>query len=567
MLLPFSLIVTGCGGLKKGSIFDEKFMKANFAEKIEKSYEFAAPHKVEITDLEGEYTGPYFVEDPETHVYHKYLMYLKKGEKSGYFSVIENKFVLPFDDYYESGSKTLKAPGFELLFLYNCKYDDENVRTSYLYDEYGNKIFIGENGISGDGHGLHLFKEEIEVEEGSDVKTLIKVCKGTQYNNVPIAFAYYTVDAKLKEVLTPEEYYKRNPYVALANINLADYGHPELVCTATSAGGQTRYSIFNTKKEKYISSFSIVNSGNVLTVGDYMYYQVAKTPHEREESYDFYNVAADSKIKVDTYRVNYLTGKESKVKTNFLFGSDPLEVKRVLKDKKGVYSYYYFANTRLIEKDKSLSPVRRSVVVDENLKEVADVAGIDLMNIKQFGDKYWTVKNVVYDSSLKEVGYLPNSNDASSRRIAHEDDRYGLVDYTGKYIVNPVWGSALKLDMGEYFELSDNKVIKIFKVEDEKAVEVASLDIEKYTPFGLTGSVAHILVQEIETSKVKIWDLRTGELTDYPEVGSYDSTWSLGSVSAREGTVTFNGALYRTGDSYCAITSTSSITKSYVSVK
>jgi hypothetical protein len=566
MLLPFSLIVTGCGGLKKGSIFNEKFMRANFGDKVEKAYEFVTPVRANLA-LEGTFSDPYFPTNPNTGTQHKYLMFLRQGEKSGYFSVVENKFVLPLDNYYESGSSVKTATGFDLLFLYNFKFDEENKRTSYLYDEYGNEIFVGENGTNGDGgKSLWIYNEtSFEAPKGSDVKTLIKVCKGTQYNNVPVAFAYYTVDAKLKEVISAEEYYKRNPYMAMKEQSLAQYGHPELTLLFHNSGGAVNYYVLNTEKQKYVSTFSTPASLSVIAFSDYIYYQVEKNPHEREDkSYTYYD--GTNKVSLETYRVNYLTGKEEKIKTDFVLNTTVSPTRVVIKDEKGNKSLLFLANTRQIEKDKSLSSIRRSVILDKNLKEVADLGGIDFQNIKPFGDKYWTVKNIVYDSKLKEVGYLPYLTNVNTPRIALEGG-YGLVDYTGKYIVNPSWGMIQKLEIGEYYYASNSKVHKIFKVEDEKAIEVASLDLEKYTPFGATGSDAHMIVQNIETSKEVVWDMRDGSFSDLVEPGTTDNSWTIPSVSAREGTLVIKGNIYKKDGSFFAITSATNITKSYVSSK
>ena len=565
MLLPFSLIITGCGGLKKGSVFNEKFMQANFGDKIEKAYEFVVPQKADLA-LEGTFNDPYFPTNPDTGAQHKYLMFLRQGDKSGYFSVVENKFVLPLDNYYESGSSVKKANGFDLLFLYNFKFDEENVRTSYLYDEYGNEIFVGENGANGDGgKSLWVYKETFEAPEGSDLKTLIKVCKGTQYNNVPVAFAYYTVDAKLKEVISAEEYYKRNPYMAMKEQSLAEYGHPELTLLFHNSGGAVNYYVLNTEKQKYVSTFSTPASANIIAFSDYIFYQVEKKPHEREDSaYTYYDGA--EKVNLETYRVNYLTGKEEKIKTDFVLNTIVSPTKVAIKDEKGNKTLLFLANTRQIEKDKSLSTIRRSVILDKNLKEVADLGGIDFLNIKPFGDKYWTVKYVVYDSQMKEVGYLPDLTNVNTPRIAY-DGGYGLVDYTGKYIVNPSWGMIQKLDIGEYYYASNAKVHKVFKVEDEKAIEVGSLDIEKYTPSAATGSNAHMIVHDIEADKDLVWDMRNGTFSDIVEPGTTDNHWTIQSVTACEGTLTVQGNIYKKDGSFFAITSATYITKSYVSSK
>jgi hypothetical protein len=294
-----------------------------------------------------------------------------------------------------------------------------------------------------------------------------------------------------------------------------------------------------------------------------VYYQYENAQHKEVGDYDYYT--GSTKRVVETFRVNYLNGKLEEVKTDFVLSQTTTT--RILKDEKGKLSLLYLGGTKQFQKDKTLSP-ERNVILNERLKEVADVSGINLPNAKPFGEKYWTIGSTVYDSKLKEVGYLESPLSESAKRVADVDGAYGLYDYTGKYIINPTWTAGGKMGFGEYYFFSSNKVAKLFKVENEKATEVGSLNLEKYQIINSTGSDAHFIIEETETSTNKIADLTTGAISDFVEPGATDWDVSLGNgVTTYGGTLKYASHLYRVGTSYFAITSETRMTLSYANVK
>ena len=535
MLLPFALIVTGCGNLSKGSIFNEKFMKANFGEEYTKSSELVAPQRVDLA-LGDEINAFY----PASGSNNDLIFVRKTDGKSGWFSVIENKYVLPLDDYFSSGSGIKTASGFSLRFPYNYKVVDGK-EISYLYDEYGNKIFEGE------GFGIALSKKDLTPLTDSDAATLVTVKKTVYGDQVPVAFAYYTINAQLKEVISAEEYFKRHAYSLENTESLAQYGHPELIHTYTTLGNVIRCQTFNVEKNKFVATYTVPNGSNFFRVGDYWYYQVETQVHARESKYDYLDNT--TKKNIETYRVNYLNGKVSSINTKIVFSKTG--TRSTLLDTKGNETLIYFANAKEILKDKTLSTTPRNIILNEKFKEVADVSGIDFKNIKPMG-KYWRLNNIVYDSKMKEVGYLA-SVESDDGRVTALNYGYGLVDYTGKYIVNPEWANADILDE-KYYLFYNNDLGKVYKIENEKAVELCSLDLTKYTPVGYTASNAHVIFEEVESSKNVVIDITNGYKTDLVEPGTGDVyVFNVNISSKREGTLKYGARVYVNSGAYSVI--------------
>lgn len=558
MLLPFALIVTGCNGkLEKGSIFNEKFMKANFAPDIEKSCEYVAPTRRTL-DF-GEYAS-----DPLFTIYWqsssnnvKNFAYVTVPGKSGYFNFLENKYVLPMDTYSTTPSASAIKVAGDIRFPFNYKNED-GVITSFLYDEYGNKIFVGKT----DTYVINLDSSIVGTKEGDEARTLVRVRNGEKI----LAYAFYNVDKTLKEVLTPEQYFEKYSH-SVERESMKSYGHPELVRKNFSLDSAIRYEIFDKEKGKFISSFYSPSGVDRFFVGDYFYYQVERVQQEREKSYDFFD--GTNKKMLETHRINYLTGKDEKIKTNIVFSECTIDT---LYDEKQNASYLYFSGVREIQKDKNLSPVERSIILNQKFKEVADVSGINFLGIMPLGE-YWTVDGTIYDSKMKEVGFIEGMCDVDNPRIVEGDHGFGLVDYTGKYIVQPVYAGFDRLDVGTdktelYYGVKGNEM-KLFKVEQEKATEVATLDTDKFNITATYGSKTHFLVQETETSKYFMFDVMSGSMTEYTPIqpSEYDYSYSVGPVTVRGGSLTFSANIYRKGAEWFAFISETKVSMSFRSSK
>ena len=140
MLLPFALIVTGCSGnLKKGSIFNEKFMKRNFGAEVEETHEYVAPEKFELSlNEDGQTANLTSVGD---------LIEVAKDGVLGYYSLTTNSYVLPLSLGITSGRGyvNVSTSGYQLRLIYGTK-TVEDKETLYVFDELGNKLYEGAKG-------------------------------------------------------------------------------------------------------------------------------------------------------------------------------------------------------------------------------------------------------------------------------------------------------------------------------------------------------------------------------------------------------------------------------------
>ena len=542
VLLPFALIVTGCGSLGKGSIFNEKFMRLNFGNQLDEKYESEAPHKVtlelgsEVTNVAAKQSG---------------ILLVTKGEQRGLFSSHNNKYVLPVDKYDAGDNNTaiIQNNNLSRKFFVGKKTVDEKTYVS-VYDEDGNKLYEGESGevtIS----GSFIARSEVEGNEYSMAKVNV--------DGVMKACAIYNVDQSLKEVLNEEQYTNKNPYF-INGFKMSDYGHKEIIIATSNDGNTgTRCSAFNTKRGKFVSSFVIPDSAVfTATMGDYIVYQKIRQCHERDKKYDFTTSPAGDKYNFETYKINYLTGKETKIKSKFVFNTVYNEME--LFNNKGVLKYYYVSGARVIGKDKILSQEAKNVILNENMKEKADVSGIDFANLYYTGKYCISPDNVIFDAKLKEVGRINSTS--NEWHIVQSNGGYGLVDHTGKFIYRPTAEYIELISEGYYIAYYDNK-IQILKMSEKEKVEVSKEILNTdYAFYGYTSSMEHIILENSE-HKQFVLNITSGSIVEKEVKGDTDTLVVAYGGSFIGGSLEVEGAVYQSGDTYYIIRSSTKITYSY----
>ena len=559
LILPAALIVAGCSGnLKKGDIFNEKFMKQNYSVN-EVTVENEGWHKT-LLNLGSDINA---VAPVATANVNGILRVEKTDGKVGLYSTYEDRFVLPVDTY-DVGSAEAKhySNGAIQMNFFMGKKTVETVTTIYIYDEYGNLLYSGNSGAVSFNGGV-IGREDRKNDE----HIAINVRVGGQIK----VTATYNIKNELKEVLSFEERAEQYEYT-FDGTNLKMYGHEELISTFSQQPGiGIRYQVYNTKKDKFISSFVVpenITPAEPLMVGDHLIYQVIKELHEREKKYDFYDEEQGMKYNFETYRVNYLTGKEEKINTKFVFSL--LQPRQTLLDKKGEYKYEYLNGVREIQKDKTLSLQRRAIIVDEKLKEVADVSGINLStaNIKPFGDYYIANDtNTIYDAKLKEVGKLQNAV-APDKHICIRENGYGLVNHVGKFIFSPGARNILPLMKGYYVASFDGN-FKVLKMASEDKVEVVREFSEtEYPMWYQDSSTQHLYVLDKE-NVAYVYDIVSNQLTKAETidpindhlVGEWDG------VQLVNDSIDATISIYKNGDNYYMYRTMSKTIESFPSYK
>ena len=522
MLLPFALIVTGCGGnLSKGSVFNEKFMKYNFGEEVKKEVSYEAPNKVEL-DLGDDVSSVAYAD----YVYQHLLKVTKSDGKFGIYDVAQGKYVVPVEDWNWSGANKYKhlTNGKHEVHIGRTE-DDEGVAHFRAFDERGNEICSGEFTDENDTQLMDITGnkdkpgkiERNSREDGEYYRTFLEVGGETR------CVLVFNVDGSIKEVIAADKYLEAHPYISTwGGETFAEYGNPEYVVQSKDGPNGQKYVVYNSKKNKIASQFVIPNDtfpsvATPLVIGDYFYYQRVTALHERDNKYDA--LISGTKCNIETYRVNYLTGKTEEVKTNLYLASlGSLTNSRNLYDKKGFYTLEYLNGVKEIRKDKSLGEAR-SIIVNEQLKEVADVTGITFTqtNIKPFSDGLYLASDshVVYDKNFKEVGYF-NGPTAANRVVSLVAyGGKGLIDDTGKVIFGgPAVQSIDLLSVKDHYRVQYEHKFAIVKVVDQQALVVGEYSDKDYVYSPATyGSEALIKVLDGE-AKEHYLDVTTGSIID-----------------------------------------------------
>ena len=546
-LLPLAMIVTACGNLDKGDIFNEKFMKRNFGQRVEIAYQTEAPNKQDLSFGDGvTAVAPQGTQG---------ILTITKGENKGLFNVYNNKYVLPVDKYDDGGISVFTNNTVNRKFFAGKK-TVETVTTLYVYDEDGNKLYEGANGELS-FIGSQIDRWEVEGNEHSVV--VVKI------GGISKAFATYNVDRTLKEVISEEEYSNKHPYLVDGE-RLSAYGHKDIILVASNqAQVGVRYSAFNEKKGKYLSSFVIPTESIPFSfkIGDYIFYQTFRELNEREKKYDFYAEDAGLKYNFETYKVNYLTGKETKVNTRFVFAS--MNATRNLYNAKGVANLFYINGVREINRDKTLTAKEKGLVLNEKLKAVADVSGINLNGLTEFENYYISDNGNVYGNKLKEVGY--SSSNVADKHIVTSQGAKGLVDHTGKFIYRPVAQQLTAMLKGYYLAQFANK-FQILKMSDKEKVDVIKeVEAKDYVLTSGTMSLAHLLLEGATDHKAYVLDITTGAITEAPKNGETDTLVHQFNGSFNGSSLSIEGNVYKSGDNYYVLRDSTKAAYSYAKSK
>ena len=142
VMFPLALVIAGCSGnLSKGSIIDEKFMKYNFGNEVEEVATYQMPSKVEL-NLGSDIKEVYQHEFQDQHL----IKVTKNDDTIGYFSVLENKYVIPFDswDSYKVVQITGAPKAVHRVYCGRKNADEEGIKHFKAYDEQGNEFYSGE---------------------------------------------------------------------------------------------------------------------------------------------------------------------------------------------------------------------------------------------------------------------------------------------------------------------------------------------------------------------------------------------------------------------------------------
>ena len=492
MLLPCALIATGCSGLAKGSVFNKKFIKQNFASNpVVTEYEVKAPERVNLNLGEGVTASKCYSGGSSD------LLEVTKDGKYGRFCLTSNTYTIPLSAEITTMGNVQTPAGGIRMFAGTKQVDGKTV--GMVFDDYGNKIYEGPNGAPLSVGQIFKISRS-EAEKNSKEYFYEKIILGSD----TVCYAFYNVDRTLSKVLTPDEFFEKYPFEAYGE-SLADFGHKELRYKTAAVNGETRYSVFNTKKAKFVSSFVIPEGAVSRMVGNTIVYQIRDLLPARAEKFD-YNIG-DAKYNVETFSVNYLTGKVSKINTKLLLNTTTFTDQ---KNEKGYNKYLLLEQVQQINKDKTISTVEKDLIVNEKLKVVADVSGINYKSLRLFDEKHLVSDNgFIYDFKLKETGYS-----GSNTPVISVGNKKTIIDYTGKYLVSPIYDSITLLCEGKYYLFETEDAFKFGKINEKGAVEfykeLSKTDYSSH-PASYGSFEQFKLFTKVSDSSRVMFDARTGE--------------------------------------------------------
>ena len=488
LLLPAMLALAACGnsgqGLEKGSVFNEKVMANTFAKTgaYVAASEFKANQKVALS------LGESLVDNPVT-IINGGSQWVKVTRKNSEDAEIYNVFDL-VNKKYIGGEWKLAADWIDPVvrteanakFISITKKVNTTEFNTTVYDQYGQAVYQGQFNSNEWGVNNIAIVSKAERPNNEYRKYQFSViAPGVGIDK----FVTYDIEGNMTSAEVNDD------FSFLKNIDtLEDYGHPEIkaIIENDPVAGGNRVVLFNVKDNKYVSSFFVPNGAQCFTMGDYFIYQERVALEERATEYDLY--LGVTKFNLDTYRVNITNGAKEAVETNFYFQGNG---NKDVRDEDNVIKYEYFADVRVIREDRTLDPTVYGKILDEKLEEVADVTGIDFVNLQQFGENYLDrVSGVVYNSKMEEVAYVPNVQiaDNKSNHIFQANGYYGLVDYAGAIVLEPKYDAIQELVNGNYLLYSGDNML-LGKLEGNSYVEITHFSPE-YAGFALDGSGAYI---------------------------------------------------------------------------
>lgn len=478
--LPLAMLVAACGGgnegINKGNIFTAEFMEANKTVMLSEdpyvaNYEIGVDEKVSlgsnvtVTD-DGSNPGLVNITNSES--------------KTAKFSLVAGKIIAPFGfENFTSANYTIAGQNFK---AYRFATTSGTTTTYYMIDEYGNELYRGDKAAPAPSFRT-LNKEERKSSQ-EYVRVIIASDAGTNE-------FIYNVDGSLSRSGAFAPAHAQGETLGyLVQNSMKDYGHEDVVVSASTYNNAIRYYFRDTKANKSITSIEVPNVARRFFAGDYLIYQYSVELEERATSYTYFLVdgGVQHKYNLETYRINYMTGAKERLERNFLisnqtdyFSSD--KVKR-----------FELVDAQLIREDRSLEPDRREYFVNDNCEMIADVSGVNFRNLIVSNGKYISNTGVVYNEKLEEVNYIPGLSTVADPdcHVFIENGFYGICDYDAKVLEAAKNTAATRLLKGVY-TLKDPVSYRTVKLEGNSVLsQVGSFDYETYTEGGIVSGTNHV---------------------------------------------------------------------------
>lgn len=334
----------------------------------------------------------------------------------GFYSTLSQKYIIA-PKYYLPWIRTMSVSanaytGSIIKILYDNSY--------LIFDGIGNVIYQGEYDYD---VSLSLINDSVYLELNSFYRDSVYF----KYNNEMNLL--YSVPSLPDPTLPADEetsFSFGDNYLDERLLDLTDFDHAGYHLAFSNRSFVT----FNTDNEQ-VASFSVpLDTSAIGLVGNYVVYQTVYGLTEDAQDYSFSRDG--KKYGLESYRVEYLTGKKEELKLGYVFEGIILP----FYDAQKVYKYGA-ASLNVINQFRTLTAketylVSEDGVLHDNISARPISGYIRLSETRYFN----TATKFIYDASFKEISYLGSIENlqimAKDGLIKGTiDGMHGAVDFNG----------------------------------------------------------------------------------------------------------------------------------------
>lgn len=358
------------------------------------------------------------------------------------------------------------------------------------YDGYGNIIYSNSDNIK-------------KVTYDKDPETNKLYCK--VYNNEVDFVTYeYMSNGKLNtEAIIDNKYNIGNKYEDLNLTNKYEGLEIDGYNFSLNLPNITVYKDNGKCKASYSLPYMLENTSSYYLADTSLIYQINQIIAPDSEDYDCYSslssTSAKQKIKISTYKLDLLTGKNKEIKTNYIL----LDKGTVYKDKNGK-TKYSLISAAIINKDKTISNYGE-FLMDGNGKIVTNATGFAPTSfIKLENGNYYNLETkILYNSKLQVISNLNAIKPTYVKGIGFigvKDKKYGVINENGVISLGFEYDEIYKYSYkNKIFAVKENY---IYSIDLNTNISLSLIHKDKFYSY----NQGLFLLQD-DTKIYSIWDV------------------------------------------------------------
>ncbi len=389
------------------------------------------------------------------------LLIVKDSDnKTGVWSLFENKLIIPLSDKYD-----ISLIDDSIFGAYIELYNFAEEKTA-IYDIWGNVVLEEDNYLYEDVYGSKMINVDGPVFY-EHVKSLTQADADAgklMIHNV------YEVDPITKQKKLLDNYNYGDQYQnETFKLDLTEFGLSGYYITSTI---DNIYNVYNEETDQLINIINVPDGvgGRGTFYNGHIFYQNSYEVNQFSENYSY--MSGGKKYQLQTKSINMLTGEEKQLKVDY-----KINTINGFKDDAGIIKYA-IANVFKIESKLLINDTRYNVILNNKGQIISDVSNIDFDSLIKLDENRIYDKEVIYDYDLNPIFRLPSSDDyeiipSEKIIIIHDKGKFGATDYDGNVVIPFIYDSISPyFYQGKtYARREDGKLILIDLENNYKVVE------------------------------------------------------------------------------------------------